>query len=210
MKRKILTAAIGAALAVNSFSVLAESTSAVGGAGASTSARLDFRLTVPKFLRLQVGTTAGTIDEIAFAPTVAQLATSPSTVVSGTGGDLGSGAVTVALQANPGADTVNLTYRTTDNAGAARAALSDGTNTVPWSTIKVATGGADAASLTHPAALADGSAADVNVVAPVPKVSGVINLSATWTYTWDDGGTIYAASAAGGYTGRVAYKLATP
>ena len=208
MKRNILAAAVGAALALNTFSAFAESTSAAGGSGGSTSARLDFRLTIPKFLRLQVGSTAGTIDEIAFAPTVAQLATGAS--IAGAGGDLGSGAVTVAVQANPGADTVNLTYRTTDNTGAALAAMSDGTNTVPWSTIKVATAGADAASLTHPAALADGSASDVNVVAPVPKVAGTINLSATWTYTWNDGGTIYAASAGTGYAGRVAYKLATP
>ena len=210
MKLKTAVVIIGAALALPSFPALAESTSAVGGAGASTSARLDFQLTIPKFLRLRVGSTAGTIDQITFSPTVAQLATSPSTVVSGASGDLGGGAVTVRVQANPGTDVVNLTYRTTDSAGAARAALSDGTNTVPWSTIKVATAGADAASLTHPAALADGSAADVNVVAPVPKLAGAINLSATWTYTWNDGGVIYAASAAGGYTGRVAYKLATP
>lgn len=207
MKLKALVVTIGAALALPSFPALAESTSAAGGAGASTSARLDFRLTIPKFLRLRVGAAAGTINEITFSPTVAQLATSPSTVVAGASGDLGGGSVTVSVQANPGTDVVNLTYRTTDNGGAAQAALSDGTNTVPWSTVKVATGGADAASLTHPAALADGSAADVNVVAPVPKVSGAINLAATWTYTWDDGGVIYAA---GAYTGRVAYKLATP
>ena len=208
MKRNVLAAAVGAALALNTLSALAESTSAAGGSGGSTSARLDFRLTVPKFLRLQVGTAAGTIDEIAFAPTVSQLATGAP--ITGTGGDLGSGAVTVAVQANPGADSVNLTYRTTDNTGAALAALSDGANTVPWSTIAVATAGADAATLAHPANLADGSAADVNVVANIPKVSGAINLTANWTYTWNDGGVIYAASAGTGYTGRVAYRLATP
>lgn len=207
MKRNVLAAAVGAALALNTLSALAESSSALGGSGGNTSARLDFRLTVPKFLRLQVGTAAG-IDEIAFTPTVSQLATGAP--IAGTGGDLGSGAVTVAVQANPGADTVNLTYRTTDNTGAALAALSDGVNTVPWSTIAVATAGANAAILAHPATLADGSAADVNVVTNIPKVAGAINLTATWTYTWNDGGIIYAASAGTGYAGRVAYKLATP
>jgi len=204
MKRNILAVAVGAALALNAFSAFAESSSAAGGAGASTSANLDFRLTIPKFLRLQVGTAGATIDRIDFTPTVSQLATTPSTVVSGTAasGDLGNGSVTVTVQANPNTDVVNLTYTTT------AAALSDGgTNTVPWSTIKVATSGADAASLTHPAALADGSAGDVNVVAPLTVTAGVINLSAVWTYTWDDAGTIYAAAA---YNGRVAYKIATP
>lgn len=205
MKIRISVATVGAALALNTLPVLAESTSAVGGAASSTSARLDFRLTVPKFLRLRVGSAAGTIDEITFSPTVTQLAT--GTAVSGASGDLGGGAVTVNVQANPGTDVVNLSYRTTDNAGAPRPALSDGTNTVPWATIQVATAGVDAASLTHPATLADGSAADVNVVAPVTKTAGAINLAATWIYTWNDGGVIYAA---GAYTGRVAYKLATP
>ena len=198
MKRKILAAAIGAALAINSLSALAEATSAAGGSGGSTSARLDFTLTVPKFLSLQVGSAGGTIDEITFNPVVADL---------GTGTDIAGGSVAVTVQANPGADTVNLTYRTTDNTGTALAALSDGTNTVPWSTIHVTS---SSGTLTHPAALADGSAADVNVLAPVPKTSGIINLSANWTYVWNDGGTIYAGSAVGGYKGRVAYKLATP
>jgi len=204
MKRNVFAVAVGAALALNAFSAFAESSSAAGGSGASTSANLDFQLTIPKFLRLQVGTTGATIDRIDFTPTVSQLATAPSTVVSGTAasGDLGNGSVTVSVQANPNADTVNLTYTTTASA------LSDGaTNTVPWSTIKVATSGADAASLTHPAALADGSAGDVNVVAPLPVTAGVINLSAIWTYTWDDAGTIYPAAT---YNGRVAYKIATP
>lgn len=199
MKRNILAAAVGAALALNAISALAESTSAAGGSGASTSARLDFRLTVPKFLSLQVGSAgAGTIDTITFNPTVAQL---------GTGVDIAGSAVAVTVQANPGADTVNLTYRTTDAGGTGLAALSDGTNTVPWSTVGVTS---DSATLTHPANLADGSAADINVLAPVPKTAGVINLTANWTYVWNDGGTVYAGSAAGGYTGRVAYRLATP
>jgi len=205
MKRNILAVAVGAALALNAFSAFAESSSAAGGTGGSTSANLDFRLTIPKFLRLQVGTVGvGNIDLIDFAPTVAQLATTPSTVVNATAGsgDLGNGAVTVSVQANPNTDVVNLTYTTT------AANLSDGgTNTVPWSTIGVATSGADAASLTHPATLADGSAGDVNVVAPVTVTGGVINLSAIWTYTWNDGGTIYPAAT---YTGRVAYRISTP
>ena len=199
MKRNILAAAVGAALALNAISALAESTSAAGGTGGSTSARLDFTLTVPKFLSLQVGSAgAGSIDTITFNPAVAQL---------GTGVDIAGGVVAVTVLANPGADTVNLTYRTTDAGGTGLAALSDGANTVPWSTIGVTS---DSVILTHPGNLTDGSAADVNLLAPVPKTAGVINLTANWTYVWNDAGTVYAGSAAGGYTGRVAYRLATP
>jgi len=199
MKRNILAAAVGAALALNAFSALAESTSAAGGSGGSTAARLDFTLTVPKFLSLRVGSLGGTIDTITFAPTVAQL---------GTGANIAGGVVAVAVQGNPGADTVNLTYTTIDSGGAPLAALTDtATNTVPWTTIGVTS---DSATLTHPATLVDGSAGDINVLAPVPKTAGVINLTANWTYVWNDGGTIFAGSAAGGYTGRVRYQLATP
>ncbi len=187
----------------------AETGNAVGGTGGNAGARVDFRIVIPKFLRLQVGSGGGPIDGIDMAPSAAQLATSPSTAVSGTGG-LGGGAVAVRVQAAPGPDVVNLTYRTTDATGAGRAALSDGSGTVPWNTVKVATGGASAASLAHPVALADGSVAEVSVVAPVPKVAGIIDLNATWTYSWNDGGVSFPASASGGYTGRVAYKLSTP
>jgi len=188
---------------------LAESTSASGGSSGQTRSRVDFRIVVPKFLSLEVGTAGSTVDQIDLTPSSQQLATTPSTSVAGTGGQ-GGGSVTVTVQASPGSDVVNLTYRTTDASGTASAALSDGTNVVPWTTVKVATGGANGASLAHPAALADGSTADVAVAAPVPKVAGIINLTATWTYSWDDASTVYPASAPGGYTGRVAYKLSTP
>lgn len=188
---------------------LAESASASGGSGGGATSRVEFRVVIPKFLSLEVGTAGATVDQIDLAPSSQQLATSPSTSVAGTGGQ-GSGSITVTVQASPGSDDVNLTYRTTDVSGAARPALSDGSNAVPWTTVKVATGGTNAASLAHPPALADGSTSEVSVAAPVPKVAGIINLTATWTYSWDDASTIYPASAPGGYTGRVAYKLSTP
>lgn len=188
---------------------LAESASASGGSGGHTASHVDFRIVVPKFLSLEVGTAGATVDQIQLAPASQQLATTPSTSVAGTGGQ-GGGSVTVTVQASPGSDDVNLTYRTTDASGTASAALSDGTHVVPWTTVKVATGGSNAASLAHPTALEDGSASDVAVAAPVPKVGGIIDLTATWTYSWDDASTIYPASAPGGYTGRVAYKLSTP
>ena len=199
-------------LAISAYPVadaLAESASGSGGSGNGSAARVEFRISIPKFLRLQVGGAGATVDQISLAPATQQLATAPSAAVAGTGGQAG-GSVTVTVQASPGADEVNLTYRTTDAAGAGRPALSDGSSAVPWSTVKVTSGGANASSLTHPAALADGSVSEVSVAAPVPKVAGVINLSATWTYSWDDGSTIYPASAPGGFTGRVAYKLSTP
>jgi hypothetical protein len=188
---------------------LAGSTAGSAGSGGGGAVQVEFRLTIPKFLRLQVGSAGTAVEQISLAPAAQQLATSPSTLVSGAGGE-GSGAVTVKVQASPGADDVNLTYRTIDSSGTGLSSLSDGSNDVPWSTVKVSTGGAGAASLAHPASLGDASVSDVAVAAPVPKVAGIINLSATWRYSWDDGGTIYPASGTGGYRGRVSYKLSTP
>lgn len=188
---------------------LAESVTAPGGRGGTASARVEFRVHVPKFLLLQVGSVGATVNRIDLAPAPQQLAQTPSAEVGGTGGQ-GGGSVAITVQGTPGTDNVNLTFRTTDSSGAARAALSDGIGSVPWSTVKVTTSGADAALLAHPSRLADGSVTDVNVAAPLSKVAGVIDLKATWTYGWVDGSTIYPASASGGYTGRVAYKLSTP
>jgi hypothetical protein len=203
MKLKTLSIAVGAALALQGLSnnALAEATgniaNAVPGTTAAT-ARVDFSVIVPKFLSLRVGSTAGTIDSISFTETAAQVGTNAS--VAGVGGDLGAGQVTVQAQGNSLGGAATLTYRTTDGAGAARAALSDGTNTMPWSTIKVASTG----SITHPAALADGSA---SAIAVATLSTGVFNTSANWTYSWQDGSTVYAAST---YTGRVAYSLVQP
>jgi len=209
MKLKTLSIAVGAAFALQGLSnnALAESTgniaNTVPGTTAAT-AHVDFSVTVPKFLSLRVGTGSavanGTIDSISFTETVAQIGTNGS--VAGVGGDLGGGQVTVVAQSNSLGGNASLTYRTTDGLGAARSALSDGTNTMPWSTIKVASSGS--ASLAHPAALADASAAAVTVAT---LATGVNNLSATWTYSWQDGSNIYAAST---YTGRVAYSLVQP
>lgn len=203
MKLKALSFAMGAAFALQGLSnnALAEATgniaNAVPGTTAAT-ARVDFSVVVPKFLSLRVGSTAGTIDSISFTETAAQVGTNAS--VAGVGGDLTAGQVTVQAQGNSLGGAASLTYRTTTAAGAALAALSDGTNTMPWTTIKVASTGA----ITHPAALADGSASAVTVAA---LATGVFNSSGTWTYSWQDGNTVYAAST---YAGRVAYSLVQP
>jgi hypothetical protein len=203
MKLKALSIAVGAAFALQGLSnnALAEATgniaNAVPGTTAAT-AHVDFSVTVPKFLSLRVGSTAGTIDSISFTETAAQVGSNAS--VTGVGGDLGAGQVTVQAQGNSLGGNASLTYRTTDNLGAALASLSDGTNTMPWSNIKVASTGA----IAHPAALADGSAAAVNVAT---LGTGVFNSSGTWTYSFQDGGTVYAAST---YSGRVAYSLVQP
>ncbi|MDH4189932.1 MAG: hypothetical protein OEW21_06985 [Betaproteobacteria bacterium] len=159
---------------------------------ATLTANLNFSLVVPRFLLLRVGS-IGVIDSISFNPTAAQVGT--GAVIAGTGGDLGGGAVTVLAQGNS-TGTGSLVYQTTT------AALTDGTQTIAWSTIQVASAGS--ATIAHPAALSNASATPVTISS---GLAGVFNLSATWTYSWSDGGTVNPASS---YSGRVAYSLSQP
>jgi hypothetical protein len=208
MKPTALSVALGAALALQGLinpAWAASKVSATGLTGGalpanSVSVNLNFSLVIPKFLCLQVGSTGGTINSISFNPTAAQVGTGAD--IAGVGGDLGGGSVTVLAQGNTGTGFGSLTYRTTTSGGAALAALTNGSQTIAWSTIKVASTGS--ASIAHPVALADASASAVTISSALPTV---FNVSATWTYVWNDGGTVNPAST---YTGRVAYSLSQP
>lgn len=168
--------------------------------GKTASVNLNFNLSIPSFLLLQIGSTGLTINTISFNPTAAQVG--QGVAIAGTGGDVGGGAVTVLAQGNTGSGPGNLVYSTTTSAGAPLAALTDGTRTIAWSTIKVNSIGSP--SLAHPVTLTDASGSPVIVTSALPTV---FNVSATWTYSWNDGGTVNPAST---YTGRVAYSLSQP
>ncbi|MDH4189933.1 MAG: hypothetical protein OEW21_06990 [Betaproteobacteria bacterium] len=198
---KTLAVALGAAFALQGLSTnaLAESTGNITNTTPGTTAataHVDFVVVIPKFLSLRVGTgslaaASATIDSITFTEVATDVGS--NNVITGS-------ALTVAAAGNS-SGAAKITYTTTDAAGAALAALSDGTNTIPWSTIKVANGGV----IAHPAALANAAGTTVATFA-----AGVFNSSDTWTYTFQDGGTVYAASAGTGYLGRVAYSLTQP
>ncbi len=208
MKLKELSIAVSTAFALQALCnyALAESTgniaNTVPGTTAAT-AHVDFSVTVPKFLSLQVGTSGATVDSITFTETAAQVGTNAA--VAGVGGDLTAGKVTVSAAGNSLAGAATLSYSTTTAAGAALAALSDGAgHTMPWTTISVASTGA--AAIAHPATLADGSAAAVTVSNTLGG-TGAFSTAGTWTYSWADGGTVYPAAT---YQGRVAYSLTQP
>jgi hypothetical protein len=210
MNRAVTSVVIVAALALQALArpaLAASSTMPAFGSysnaqipGKTASVNLNFSLVVPKFLCLQVGSTGATVNTISFNPTAAQVGTGVN--VSGTGGDLGGGAVTVLAQGNTGTGLGTLVYSTTNAAGTPLAALTDGTRTISWSTIKVSSTGS--ALITHPATLTDASASPVTISAALPTV---FNVSATWTYSWNDATVVYPAST---YAGRVAYSLSQP
>jgi hypothetical protein len=191
------TAAIVAAVAgLAAFSGVASAASQVGATSAN--AALDFRITVPSVVFLQVGTGAfrqdvGTVNEIAFAPTPAQFtALQP---VTGTGGDQGGGAVTVRVFGNIG--QLQLT--------SAASTLTNGTDTIDWSQITVVS---DSGDIPHGAFGANGAITAVPLAlnGSGNSNSRVTNLSDQWTYSYANSAEVNT----GVYTGRVTYTVAAP
>jgi hypothetical protein len=182
-----------------------------GGAGATATARLDFQITIPKVLFLQVGTGTvqkdnSTVDLIDFSVPAANLGDDTDVSATAGSGDLGNGAVRVRVMGNGG--DVQLTATTSG-------ALSNGTESIPWSEIKVASTapgapatGYSAAVIPHPAIPSTGTGAP----STVSSTKGVIRQEGVWTYTYDNAG-VYAAGTYGGVNknnGRVVYTATLP
>jgi len=163
----------------------AESTidsSATGGY--STTARLDFRVTIPQFVSLRVGTAGATVDRVEF-----DLTSTPGNVGSGTDvarTNAGGAAIAVEFKSNGGNGTLA--------AAGSGTGLTDGTNTIAWTEID---GSSDNAQLAVPAA--GGSVA-------LTATNGVINRSANWTFTYDNTNVV----GAGTYNGTITYTASNP
>jgi hypothetical protein len=202
-KRLLVAAIVGLPLVAS-----AESQFASGAGSLSDTARLDFQITIPRVLFLQVGTgTANanntTIDLVTFTPTAAQVAAGTANIAAAT-----NGTVAARLFGNGGA--ISLTATT---AGA----LTTGTagETISWSQIAATT---SLAGFPHPA-LVDGPAAGAasNYGSAAAKVT---NLTANWTFAFNApavapaagvyGGAGAASPGAGVNNGRVVYTATMP
>jgi hypothetical protein len=181
------------------------------GAGALTStAHVDFQVTIPKVLYLRVGSgsayptalaTLATIDLVTFAPTAAVVGNGAA--VAGAGGDLTGGVETAAIISNSGNVTLNAT---------ATGALSDGAagDSINYTQIATAAAALTAGyTLLAAPALANGTSANVVLTAPATKV---ITADAKWTYTYLNSVTppagTYGATVAN--NGRVTYTATMP
>jgi len=193
--------ALGAISMLVPLAASAESSNANGAGALSTSARLDFQVTVPRFLYLRVGTAGATIDQVAFdlnARLTAGGFPGDTTNVAGTGGDAGGGAVNARVVANTGQVTIT--------PSAAAGGLTDGgTNTIPFTEILTAS---SSAAMPAPT-LVNGAGAGVQ---PTLVGGNRTDRSATWTYTFDNEG-LYEPGTYGGVNtngSRVTYTAATP
>ncbi len=166
----------------------------VVGTGAA-SAKLDFRVVIPRVLFLGVGSgaaalsTTATVDRLTFDYT-----TNPNTI--------GSGAAAASITNTAGFVGNAFPVRVFGNNGQVHLAaaggpnLTSGTDTIPFTQI---TGTSDSIDLPNPVL----GAAAVNVAASAGKVT---DRTANWTFTYTN--TVVAA--AGTYDGQVTYTASMP
>jgi hypothetical protein len=184
-----LTAALAAPIGAN-----AESSFQTGVGALSANARVDFQITIPRFLALRVGTSGAPIDLVSFTVPAANVGN--ATPVAGTGGDLGAGSVTASVLGNGG----NVTLQATTGGPIGNGA----SGTIDWSEITTASSNP---SLPAPV-LANGASAGVAVGA----TSGVVNQTATWTYSYANSNVVEAGTYGGVNTNnsRVTYTASLP
>lgn len=174
--RAVCAAAGLAALGVP-MGALAESNIQSGAGTLTATARIDFRVTIPRVLFLQVGTGTlmaanPTINLIDFTVPVANVG--DGSVINATllSGDLGSGAVTARVRANAGAVTL-----VSSTAGALSNAAGDTLSYTQFSTTAATLSGGPI--LAAPA-LANGTGGTV----AVPVAANITNIDARWTYAY--------------------------
>lgn len=204
LTRALLTLAAAAPLLCH-----AESNLQTGGASPLTAtARVDFQITIPKFLFLRVGTGTGTaaagwgangkIDLITWAPAAATLGR--GVALAGTGGDLAGGVETAVVVANHGNVTLSSTTPGKLNDGAG--------DTISYATIRTTARQLTTAQVLPAPALVDGATRSV-VVAAVGKI---VRRDAKWAYTYANA-TVPPAGTYGGVNtnnGRVTYTASVP
>ena len=178
------------------------------GAGTpiTASARLDFQITIPKVLFLQVGTgTANaanaTINQIAFTVPAANVG--DASVINATlaSGDLGNGVVTAKVVGNNG----NITFTSTT-----LGALGNGSgDTISYAQIGTAVAlNTSAVALAHPA-LADAATTSVTLT---PAAGKVISRDAKWTFKYLNNNVVAPGTYGGvnANNSRVTYTASMP
>ena len=202
MKRnKLSKFAAAVVLATASTGVMADSTTDTA-APWSAAVNHDFRIVIPGFLFFRVGTdAAGTVNQITFTATTANVGNGFS--IAGTGGEAagGSGA-NVVVRANVG----QVTITESNNSGGNGLGTGDATDGY-ISYAEISTNSSDA-NLPAPT-LSNGGG---NTSTPVLSSFKTTNRTAVWTYAYSNNTVPSAGNygAGGGTGGRVTYTATAP
>ena len=204
---KVLT---GAAVMLLPLTASAESNFQTGAGALTSTAHVDFQVTIPKILYLRVGqgsaypTTLATVagvDLVTFSPAAGVVGN--GTAVAGAGGDLTGGVSTAAIISNSGNVTLNAT---------ATGALSDGVagDSIAYTQITTAATALTGTYTLLPApVLSNATSANVVLTAPLTKV---ITADAKWTFAFANTTTPPAGTYGGVAVnnGRVTYTATMP
>ena len=191
-----------AVLAAAPIAANAESSYQTGAGALTANANVDFQITIPKVLFLQVGTGTllannGAIDLIQFAPAAASVGN--GTPVAGTGGDLTAGAVTAKVITNGG--NVSLVANSTG-------ALSNGSgDSINWTQVSTT-----ASTLTTGTTLAAPVLSNTTSNVALTAVNKVVNQDAKWTYQYLNSAVVAPGTYGGtvAKNGRITYTISIP
>jgi hypothetical protein len=218
--KKLLLVPIVAALA-SPLAALAESNVNLNAGPSTATAKLDFRITVPRVLFLQVGTGSSlaadaTVNLIDFQVPANNVASGTAVAATTGSGDQGNGSVTVRVLANgvgTGA-TGNVQLKSTTSG-----AMGNGVagQTIDWDQIDVVasnvttpTAGYSGGTINHPAFKAGGG----DSVTPVTLggTNGVVRQEGKWTYSYKNQNVVAAGTYGGvnSNNGRVTYTATSP
>jgi hypothetical protein len=195
------------AIAATPMFASAESAFTTGaGSPITASAKLDFQITIPKVLFLQVGTgTANaanaTVNKIDFTVPAVNVGDASVISASAGSGDLGNGVVTARVIGNNGAITFSSTTL---------GALGNGSgDTISYAQIGTAVAvNTSATALAHPA-LADAATTNVTLT---PASGKVLVRDAKWTYTYLNSNVVAPGTYGGtnANNSRVTYTASMP
>lgn len=205
--------ALLAGLAAALVPVHAESKFVNGNSGTLTAtARLDISVTIPRVLYLRIGTgteyaNASTVDMINFAVPAASIG--KGVPVTGTGGDLNGGAVTVRVMGNGGDVTLNSTTTGPLNNGTASQQIGWNQITVASAALNATTASFNNGSVTHPGFNATGGAGTSVLL---PSTNKMVRQEGKWTYSYANNQVVAAGTygGAGVNNGRVTYTATMP
>ena len=207
IRSNAVKAAVLAALAAAPMLANAESAFTTGaGSPITAAAHLDFQITIPKMLFLQVGTGTSmaanaTINQIAFSVPAANVGDGTAISATAGSGDLGNGVVTARVIGNNG--TVTFTSQTIG-------ALGNGAgDTISYGQIATAAAANTTATvLAHPT-LADAATTTVTLT---PASGKVLNRDAKWTYTYANSAVVAPGTYGGvnANNSRVTYTASMP
>jgi len=186
--KQLVTAGLLVVLGASPLATMAETASDSGPINLSAAARLNLRVTIPRFLFFRVGTVGGTIDQITFAPAAGVVGDGSS--IAGTGGDAAASGANVSVRSNGGQITI------TEGNDAGVGGLGSG-------------GGISLAEITVTSdngALGTPTLSDAGGNTSTPTLNGgnVTNRSAIWTYAYDNTTT----PADGNYDAQITYTAA--